>query len=120
MIFDFNIPYERVDFTTRAQAATSHILHLPERIFNSIIQIAKLALFAIACAFSLGKWEVLNDDLKLTGKRVITNLAGIATSLLGFFAPIFAFKCQMTIVAGLIPQPTDESPLKIMPYLLAV
>jgi len=92
VIFDFNYPDE--PFSLKAQVATSHLIHIPERILNTITQLVKTILFALAAGLALGKSEYFNTELEIAGKRVVLNLAGVGTSLIGFFAPLNALQWQ--------------------------
>lgn len=98
MIFDFNVPYsadpnneERpVGFMERAERAGSHVLNIPIQILTAIVQIAKLALFAVACAFTFGQSRLYNNEFMDTGKSLLLQPLHIAIAILGVFAPIKA------------------------------
>jgi hypothetical protein len=98
MIFDFNYNSDQVSFGKRAQLAMTHVLNIPEKLLNVIAQLAKLILFGIAAGLTFGQSKLLNEEVKLAAKRVVTNVVGLGTSAIGFFAPINAMEWQTKLV----------------------
>lgn len=138
MIFDFNVPYQPTNtndtkvytqgevsekyatFGQRAEIAASHVLRLPEKLVNTVMQIVKAALFAIAAIFTFGQSEFLVGELRLACKRAVINMAGIGTSLIGFFAPVNAMHWQIHCTLHLMGDQADLKKRTIVSALLSV
>ena len=102
MIFDFDVPYSQISFGQRAEMATTHLLNIPEKVLNVIVQIVKLVVCAFGAALACGQSTYLNENFMLAGRRTLINAAGIGTSLIGFFAPMKALEWQMRVIENLL------------------
>ncbi|CRX38097.1 hypothetical protein [Estrella lausannensis] len=89
---------EGVSFGRRVALAATHFCHIPESILNLITNVVKLVFTAIACAFSFGQVDLLNNEFRLALGRTMINFAGIGIHTVGVVAPVTALKWQMNIV----------------------
>lgn len=154
MIFDFNIPYkfdyettphenqptkkqrelwdiaggteEGVGFGRRVALVAAHLCHIPENIFNLITNLVKVIFTAIACAFSFGQVDLLNNEFRLAFGRTFINFAGIGIHTVGIFAPINALKWNLDLIMITVDKlkgdalDIDNDPNVLVPIMMSI
>lgn len=90
MFFDFTIPKEKFSMGERAALALVHVSQVFIGFLKTIVEIAKVLFFALACAFTFNKSVVFQTQFKLALAGSLSSVTCIAISILGFFAPIHA------------------------------